>query len=136
MEFIHAVQQALSPTAFWGQVWLAVTYLGSEYAFIVYLALAYWLLGPRVGRRLGFAVAVSFVLNDVLKNAVNGPRPFYDDPSVATPAAQATAGGGGFPSGHAQSAAAFWTLLTLEAGLGWLPVAVLVVAAVAVSRLA
>lgn len=135
MELIHALQRALLPSSGWEQAWLLVTSLSSEYAFIVFLAVSYWLLGPRLGRKLGLTVAVSFLLNDALKGVFNSNRPYVDDPRVASAAAQATGPGGGLPSGHTQSAASFWTLLAWERGGWWVPVAVVVILAVSLSRL-
>lgn len=88
--------------------WLAVTNLGRDEVFIVALALYTWLLCPRGGRDLGVAFALSFLVNTALKYGLNLPRPFTSDPSLASEAAQATAGGSGLPSGHTQMSLTLW----------------------------
>jgi membrane-associated phospholipid phosphatase len=119
-------------------LWLAITNLGSDYAYIVLLALYYWLVDPWYGRRLGMTVGLSFFLNDIFKYLFDAPRPFHvaGQENIASERAIATAGGGGFPSGHAQTTAAFWGALAARHRIGWLTaLAVVVIALVALSRL-
>lgn len=88
--------------------WLMVTNLGRDEAFIVVLALYTWLVNPRGARQLGTVFALSYLLNSALKYGINAPRPFAADPTTASEAARASAGGPSFPSGHAQMSAALW----------------------------
>ncbi|WP_420596140.1 phosphatase PAP2 family protein [Deinococcus sp.] len=88
--------------------WLAITSLGGDFAFIAVLALYGWLVQPGGIRALGVAFALSYLVNSALKYGLNLPRPFTADPSVASAAAQASAGGPGLPSGHAQMSATLW----------------------------
>lgn len=117
--------------------WLAVTNLGRDEVFIVVLALYTWLVNPRGGRNLGVAFALSYLVNSALKFGFDLPRPFTNDPTAASAAAKATAGGPGLPSGHTQMAATLWGGIALQVrrpGM-WLAAGLLIVL-IAYSRLA
>lgn len=133
MDTVRSLHAALGgPEA----LWLAITDLGSETALIVTVALYYWLVNPRGGRQLGLTFALSYLLNTVLKFALNEPRPFFSDPAVASDAAKATAGGPGLPSGHAQLSATLWGMMAGQLGRPWFFwVAGLVILLVSLSRI-
>lgn len=117
--------------------WLAVTALGRDEVFIVVLALYTWLVRPRGGRDLGVAFALSYLVNSALKYGLNLPRPFTDDPGVASAAARATAGGPGLPSGHAQLGTTLWAGIAAQVGRsGMWAAAVVLILLIAASRLA
>lgn len=117
-------------------LWLMVTNLGRDEVFIVVLALFTWLVRPQGGRELGVAFALSYLLNTALKYGLNLPRPFTNDPSVASEAARATAGGPGLPSGHSQMSATLWLGIAAQLrSAGFTVFAVLLVALIAASRL-
>lgn len=116
--------------------WLTITELGRDEVFIVVLALYIWLVRPRAGRDLGVAFALSYLVNSALKYGLYLPRPFTDDPTVASLAAQKTAGGPGLPSGHAQMTATLWGGIAAQLGRGGMWGAALVlIALVSLSRL-
>ncbi|MFC4427494.1 phosphatase PAP2 family protein [Deinococcus navajonensis] len=118
-------------------LWLAVTTLGRDEVFIVVLALYTWLVRPHGGRDLGVAFALSYLVNSALKFGFDLPRPFTTQPDLASQAAQATAGGPGLPSGHAQMSATLWggMAVQLQRSGMWIA-ALIVVALVSISRLA
>jgi membrane-associated phospholipid phosphatase len=132
METVRAVQEGLPGLhAFF----LLLTQLGSEQAYVVLLALYYWLVDPSSGRRLGLLLGLNFALNSALKYAFDLPRPYQLDPSLATPDAVATGTGPGFPSSHAQGAVLFWGYLALRHPRRWLLVlSVLLIVLVGLSR--
>ncbi len=133
METVVFLQSLLGPGA--EGAMLLVTHLGSEYAYVVFLALYFWLVDPHVGRRLGILMGLTFGLNAALKFLFAAPRPFHLDPGVASAAAKATAGGPGFPSGHTQGSATLWGFLALWHRRAWLAwIAGLVIVLVGVSR--
>lgn len=116
--------------------WLAVTNLGRDEVFIVALALYTWLVNPTGGRNLGVAFALSYLVNTALKFGLDLPRPFTHTPGLASEAAQATAGGPGLPSGHAQMAATLWGGIAAQVGRsGVWAAALLLIALIALSRL-
>ncbi|WP_088241174.1 phosphatase PAP2 family protein [Calothrix rhizosoleniae] len=104
----------------WQQFFLAITYLGSEYAYIVFMTLYYWLINPMVGRQLGIITSLSLGCNILLKDIFFYPRPFELEANLASPAAQLTARGSSFPSGHSQGTATFWLFLGLYYQRLWL----------------
>ncbi|ADV67599.1 phosphatase PAP2 family protein [Deinococcus maricopensis] len=117
-------------------IWLLITSLGRDEVFIIVIALYAWLVNPRGARALGVAFATSYLANTGLKFALDLPRPFHLDPSVAGRAAQATAGGPGLPSGHAQMTATLWLGMaaTLQRRGVW-ALAIALVVLVSLSRL-
>lgn len=135
MDVIHALQSVASPAL--DDLFLWVTNLGSEQAYIVLLVLTYVAIDAHAGRRIAIAFLAGFHLNQILKGTFTTARPFELDPAVArSPEAVATALGAGFPSGHAQAATTFWGLAAAYAKRRWFTLAAsLVIAAVALSRL-
>jgi membrane-associated phospholipid phosphatase len=84
-----------------------MSFLGSEYAYMILLPLVFWFIDEKRGVRLGIAVILSAWLNFTLKALFQQPRPFDLDPGVAL-AFEATYG---LPSGHAQNALVLWVLI-------------------------
>lgn len=138
MSLVNALHSALDHPE---SLWLALSTLGRDEVFIVILALYSWLVNPGGMRRLGVAFSLSYLSNTLLKYGLNLARPFASDPSVASAAAQAGAGGPGLPSGHAQMSATLWLgmawqLATAGRGRPWIWVlCVALTVLVALSRL-
>jgi len=108
--------------------WLAATRLGEEAAYVVAAILVYAAVDPELGVLLMASILVDAAANLVAKYSLRLPRP---------PRGEwlAPAEGPGFPSGHTQVSAGFWTVLALW----WrrlAPLAATVVALVAASRVA
>lgn len=102
LETIRIIQSAKSvPLTF---LMKAITFLGSEYAYLAMLPLFYWCYDERKALRLAFVVLLSAWLNLFLKELWMQPRPYDLDPSVGM-ASEKTSG---FPSGHAQGSVGFW----------------------------
>ena len=72
--------------------WLAFTAFGSDLVFIAALALYGWLVRPGGLRALGVAFALSYLVNSLLKYGLNLPRPFTNDPGVASDLAKSHGG--------------------------------------------
>jgi hypothetical protein len=116
-------------------IWLPITHLGSEFAYITMLTIIY-LLAPKLGRQLGFWFGISLVINTALKLILNLPRPYDLDSSLTTAAATETVRTPGLPSGHAQNAATTWGFLALKMRRTWFTVlAVVITALIAFSRM-
>lgn len=99
-----------------------VTILGDGWMLLTVICLVHWWADRKLGLRLIIFVLICGILNLVLKQAFNIPRP-AGSLAVKT--------GPSFPSGHAQMAAAFWLAIALAyrgrySILGALVVAVLV----------
>ncbi|HHS96730.1 MAG TPA: phosphatase PAP2 family protein [Chloroflexi bacterium] len=109
------------------------TFLGEEEFFLILLPLVYWCLDRRTGARLTVLFLFSAYLNAVAKVVAGQPRPFeYTD--RVRPLAEAE--GGGFPSGHTQSAVVVWGYLASQFRRTWLwVVAALLMALIPLSRI-
>jgi membrane-associated phospholipid phosphatase len=84
------------------------TFLGDEEFFLIFLPFFYWCVDRRTGVRLLVVFLISAYLNSAIKIMADQPRPFEYDSRVK---AITTATGGGFPSGHTQSAVVLWGYL-------------------------
>lgn len=84
-----------------------ITMLGEEYFFLLLLGIIFWCMNKRIGYKLGFILLSNGVLNNGIKEIVNAKRPIGAQGIRSLRVETAT--GASFPSGHTQSAAAFWT---------------------------
>ena len=92
-----------------------VSELGRFEFYLALLPLVYWCVHKRAGRELAYVLAVSELVNRLLKHALRGPRPFWMDPALVS----GDEAGYGVPSGHAQSAAVFYLGLALWVRRRW-----------------
>lgn len=83
----------------------ALSFFGSEEFFLVALPVIYWCFDSRAGLRIGTIVLLTGSLNDVLKLALHGPRPYWYSSQVKAYAAETSFG---VPSGHSQTAVGLW----------------------------
>jgi membrane-associated phospholipid phosphatase len=97
----------------------ALTFLGDETFYLLFMPFFYWCIDRRVGARLFFLLLLSAYLNATAKMLADQPRPFAYDQRVQ---AIVHAGGGGLPSGHTQNAVVIWGYLSIRSGktLAWL----------------
>jgi len=113
-------------------VMLVVTDLGSAAGYLAMLPILWWSVSWRLAVRLFVALVVSACLNTLLKDTIELPRPFLyaDVMNLRAPSSYS------FPSGHAQHAAVFWGVLTLQVGKLWMvPLAVAATFLTGVSRI-
>ena len=96
LEMIKSVQTIVSPAL--TAVMKAVTFLGTEQAYLVLLPLLYWVVDASFAFRLSMLSFVSGYFNSWTKVLFAQPRPFNLDPSVGL----ASEASFGLPSGHAQ----------------------------------
>lgn len=87
-------------------IFAAITYIGSEIAFLVIAILVFWCVNKREGYYLLIIGLVGSVANQIMKLAFRVPRPWVLDPDfksrvVADAIPEAT--GYSFPSGHTQN---------------------------------
>jgi membrane-associated phospholipid phosphatase len=135
VEIIAFLQSFASP--FLDSLMLRITQLGSEQVYIAFLVAIFLGVDAKIGRRLGIFLLISFYLNQQLKILMDTPRPFILDPTIArSQAAIDSAGGGAFPSGHAQGATTFWGLAAFYFRRRWLWwLAAVMIVLVSISRL-
>ena len=96
----------------------ALTFMGDEAFYLLFMPLIYWSIDRRTGAGLFILLFFSAYFNAVAKIIADQPRPFDYDPRV-NPLVHA--GGGGLPSGHTQNAVAVWGYLAARSGktIGW-----------------
>ena len=95
----------------------ALTLMGNEMFYLIFFPLVYWCVDRRVGARLIILFLLSSCTNAVAKQLAAQPRPFEYDPIVQR---LWPASGGGFPSGHTQSAVVIWGYLASQFRKTWL----------------
>jgi membrane-associated phospholipid phosphatase len=109
-----------------------VSALGSEEFFLVFLPAIYWSIDKRLGRQLGYIFLLSALINNMLKNMIRQPRPFWLEPDIK----QGDAEGYGIPSGHVQNVTAVFLLLAASVRRNWAwLLALLYILLMALSRL-
>ena len=92
------------------------SFLGSEYFFLFALPVIYWCIDSALGLRIGVILLFTGGLNDILKMAMLGPRPYWFSAQVKALSAESSFG---VPSGHAQSATVVWGTLANRLGRAW-----------------
>lgn len=112
--------------------WL--TYLGTEWFYVLVLPILFWSVNKSIGLRVAYVFLCSMYVNTWLKDAVSLGRP------IGLPGVRSllvsTATGASFPSGHAQGPATFWMLASRAIRRGWFWVlAFVLIAGIGASRL-
>lgn len=108
------------------------TWLGNEEFFLLLLPLIYLCVSRKNGLRLGALILGCDALCGIVKIAFALPRPYWLDARAAT---LATENSFGFPSSHAQVAAAGWLFLARQSKEIWAYCAALfLICLIAVSR--
>ncbi len=123
---IQALRQVSSPLL--DAFFVVITSTGDLLFFLAVVGLIYWLWDKRLGLFLVVLLLAGGLLNAYLKSLFGLPRPpslFHKPFPLAS---------NGFPSGHAQTAAAFWSGIALVFRRAWVPVAVVMLSLVAFSR--
>jgi membrane-associated phospholipid phosphatase len=101
--------------------------------YMAVIAFACWCVSPAHALRLSALLLLSSCLNTLVKIVILQPRPYWLQPGLYTGSIDTAAG---MPSGHAQSAAAFWGLLATFTRRPWAWAAcLLMIAGISVSRI-
>ena len=111
----------------------AITFLGDEMFYILFMPAIYWCVSAWAGLRIGVMLLLSGGVNSIFKVALRGPRPYWISDAVKPVVHE---GSFGIPSGHAQSSAAVWGWVAVEARRKWVTILCLVlIALISFSRL-
>lgn len=94
----------------------ALTFLGDEGFFVLFLPFLYWSVDRRTGARLMLLFLVSGLASCVAKSLADQPRPFEYSDQVRQ---LGPASGGGLPSGHTQNAVVVWGYLAWQLRRRW-----------------
>ena len=109
------------------------SFLGTEYFFLVLLPALYWCIEASIGLRVGIILLLSTSVNDSLKMAFHGPRPYWYSTDVIAYAKETSFG---VPSGHAQIATGVWGMLAASLHKWWAwGIAILVILMIGISRM-
>lgn len=108
-------------------LFLVLTTAGNAALLSALSIVVYWLWDKRLGLVLGGLVLFGAALNGLLKSAIGLSRPPGE--LHLTQAA-----GNGFPSGHSQYAASFWSQVGIASRGAWVIAAPVLIALVALSR--
>jgi len=92
------------------------SFLGGGLSYIILIALIWWLFRQSLGLRLLNVLIFSSILNIILKNYFQLPRPFLVNDQIAQ---LSNPGGYSLPSGHAQAAVVFWITLAFFFNKKW-----------------
>lgn len=111
----------------------AITFLGDELFYILFMPAIYWCVSAWAGLRVGVMLLLSGGLNSVFKLALRGPRPSWISDKV-TPVVHETSFG--IPSGHAMGSASVWGWVAVEAKKKWVTITcITLIALISFSRL-
>lgn len=122
---IRALQELLSPAL--DGLFLVLTTAGNGALLVALSIIVYWVWDKRLGLVLGGLVLFGAALNGFLKAAFGLPRP-----PAELHLTQET--GNGFPSGHSQYAASFWSNVAFASRGAWALAASTLIVLVALSR--
>ncbi|MGC1375682.1 MAG: phosphatase PAP2 family protein [Anaerolineales bacterium] len=118
--------------------WLALpmkffTFLGSEEFFLLVFPALYWSINASLGARIGAILLFTGGLNDMLKMAFHGPRPYWVSAQVKAMSVEPTFG---VPSGHSQTAVVIWGMLASYIKRPWAwATAIVIILMIGLSRL-
>ncbi|MBA9006592.1 phosphatase PAP2 family protein [Thermomonospora cellulosilytica] len=109
-----------------------MSFVGSAGFYLPLLVLAFWCVNPRAAARAAVALALSAMINVLLKMSFAEPRPYWTDPALQE---QSTESSFGMPSGHAQGSLVAYGFLAYHLGRRWAwAAAAVIVALVGASR--
>lgn len=112
LDFLLLLQNMRSPVG--DVLFTALSWLGSETAYMLLLTFVYLCVSHRFGFQLFVIFLATAFLNGELKLWVYTARPFVAHPGLIHPLYVASAEGPSFPSGHVQNAAAVWGLMAVR----------------------
>ncbi len=83
---------------------LFISFLSDSLAYLCFLPILFWCIDEKKGLKVGLLVLFSASINTSIKDFLQVPRPYVQDPSVGL----TTGPSFSTPSGHSQNSAAFW----------------------------
>jgi len=128
-ELIEILQGLFAPQ--FDSIFESISLLGSDAVLVALSSMIYWCLDKRRGRTVTYVLFMGAYLNFFLKFLVPWPRPPVEYHIVEKSEIQH-----GFPSGHAQDSATFWSWIGLDFRKRILPIlGMVIVVAVGLSRI-
>jgi len=109
------------------------SFLGTEEFFLMFLPIVYWGVDSNAGLRIGAIMLITNGINDALKLAFHGPRPYWLSTQVKAFSAETSFG---VPSSHAQIAVGVWGVAASLVKRKWMwAVAIFIMLMIGISRL-
>jgi len=105
------------------EIMRAVTFLGEEYFYMVFMPLLYWCIDSRAGFRVGAMLMFSNGIVGGIKMLFHAPRPYWLDTNVIAHANETSFG---LPSGHSSNAASVWGVLAYSFKKRWVTAIVVI----------
>ncbi len=104
----------------------AITWLGTEYFYMIALTLIYWCLDSALGARIGLILMLANSVGGFFKVIFHTPRPYWIDPRVSAFSAETSFG---LPSGHTLNATSVFgiTAASLRKKWVWLAAVVIII---------
>lgn len=99
-------------------IFIGLTMTAEVPVIVIFTAVMYWCINKKYGQKLLFIIVGNITLNTCIKEFVKAPRPIGTDGLKAMRVETAT--GYSFPSGHTQTATAFWVGLMTIFKKNWL----------------
>lgn len=96
--------------------WSAITFLGDETFYLLFMPMVFWCVDALAGFRIGIMLLFSASTNGIFKLIFKSPRPYWVSDKIK---AGAFHGSFGLPSGHSQNAAAVWGWTAREINKPW-----------------
>lgn len=119
MRFLYLLEKIRMPGL--NELFLAVTRLGEETAFLVIGLIVFWCVGKRKGYYVMTVGLAGTVISQLMKIVCRIPRPWVRDKNFTIlEQARDSAGGYSFPSGHTQSAAGTFGAISMFAAKTWI----------------
>lgn len=127
MEFLYLLEKIRIPGL--NELFLTITKLGEETAFLVIALIVFWCISKRLGY---YVMAVGFagtITSQAMKILCRIPRPWViDENFTILEQAREAAGGYSFPSGHTQSAVGTFGTIAAVSKKGWVTTVCVVLA--------
>ncbi len=121
--------QSLHPL--FDNVFLLITQLGEDHVFTALIALAYWCISKEAAVIIAYVLILSGYLHYFLKMALRMERP----PSIYRIVGKEDISYG-FPSGHTQNVATFWSWVWLKIRKSWIAfISIIIIFLVGLSRI-
>lgn len=114
LDIIRAIQMVHGPAL--DAIFNAITLLGNEGFFVIFLPLFFWCVDSVAGAHLAFVFLLSSYFNFGLKELFAQPRPFELDPTVKLHDSE----GYGLPSGHSEAIVVLWGFIAATFRKTWL----------------
>lgn len=98
-------------SSFLDNFFIIITDLGSLVFYLIFISFFFFIFEYKITLKLIFLLIISYLINTLIKNTFQLPRPNED---IIKPIYKESGGGYGFPSGHSQNSTVLWMGLYLS----------------------